>query len=200
MKIVPREKITRWAQSLLKRGIVVFDTETTGLGERHQIVEIAIVDGNTDEVLYDSFVKPSCAMDPNALKVNNITPDLYASAPTMKTELPVIGGIVGDRPMGAYNADFDGKMLKYTARAFGYDYEPDDMHCIMIAYKYYVRSPFKIRLTAACESFEIEMGTAHRALTDALAAARVLRAMAEGREPIDSEAVPAHCETNPVVI
>ena len=59
---------------------VFLDTATTGLDDDAQVVEIAIVD-STGAVLFESLVKPTVPVDPEAAAIHGIGPERLASAP-----------------------------------------------------------------------------------------------------------------------
>ena len=58
---------------LLGKHWCTLDTETTGIGHGHQIVEIAVKDGLTGKVLLDTLVRPTRDIDPKAQAVHGIS-------------------------------------------------------------------------------------------------------------------------------
>jgi hypothetical protein len=59
-RIVSGEDAIRWARSLFSGGeFVVLDSETTGLGNPIDFVEVEVV-SSRGEPLFDSLIKPSC--------------------------------------------------------------------------------------------------------------------------------------------
>lgn len=62
---------------------IVIDTETTGLDcFKDELLQVSIVSG-TGVVLYDSYVKPEVHAEwPMASKINGITPEMVAHAPS----------------------------------------------------------------------------------------------------------------------
>src|SRR5215212_6112152 len=62
-RILSREDAIRWARSLLSGGeFVVLDSETTGLGNPIDFVEVGVL-SSRGEPLFDSLIKPSCHID-----------------------------------------------------------------------------------------------------------------------------------------
>ena len=75
-----RVKAVQKARELLQAAPLFLDTETTGLHASDQIVEIAICDlgGN---VLFDTLVKPTAPIPPEASAIHGIDDAMVASAP-----------------------------------------------------------------------------------------------------------------------
>lgn len=103
-------------------GYVVLDTETTGLEDDDQIIEIAIVDfeGNT---LVNTRIKPTVDIDPGAQSVHGISMDDLADCPSWPEVEANVKAALTDKIVIIFNAQFDKRMLKQTARAFGSDTE-----------------------------------------------------------------------------
>jgi len=77
----------------LKNAPLVFiDTETTGLRPDlgHRVVEIAALrtDGLQKVAEFSALVNPQRTLDPGAMAVNGITPDMVADAPTFAEICP----------------------------------------------------------------------------------------------------------------
>src|SRR5215213_3062223 len=72
-RIGSREDAVRWARSLLlKEDFVVLDSETTGLGNPIDFVEVGVL-SSRGEPLFDSLIKPSCRVEPSASRVHGHT-------------------------------------------------------------------------------------------------------------------------------
>ena len=188
-----RQLAIKEARRLLEIDLVIFDTETTGLGPDAEIVEIAAVkvDGT---VLLDTLVKPRRPIPPSATTVHGITDEDVAGSPPIEAVLPRISG--RDQHLASYNLAFDERLIRRSLdlggpSASGSWHPPaDQSHCIMEIYARYhgAWSDYHHSYTfqslgnalAQC-GFEFE-GQPHRAMTDAKAAAALLRYMAYGWE------------------
>ncbi|MEL6601768.1 MAG: 3'-5' exonuclease [Cyanobacteria bacterium J06614_10] len=94
---------------------VVLDTETTGLGHRDQVIEIAIIDLN-GKTLINTLVKPfePFEITPGASAVHKIAPSMLKSAPTLSELRSQIEAMVDDKTILAYNTAFDGDMIRQS--------------------------------------------------------------------------------------
>src|SRR5450759_4188499 len=108
------------ARALLTDNPLFFDTETTGLDSRAEICDIAIVDA-AGQVLLNTLVKPACPIPPEASRVHGITDADVAGAPTITAIWPELAALLaGSRPLVAYNASFDRRMITQSANARGF--------------------------------------------------------------------------------
>ncbi|ECI8050226.1 hypothetical protein E4470_21395 [Salmonella enterica subsp. enterica] len=64
-------------QKWLNSDYLIIDTETTGLDNNAEIIEIAIINMHGD-VLLNSLVKPTCSIPTAVTKINNITDEMVA--------------------------------------------------------------------------------------------------------------------------
>lgn len=97
----------------LKSDYVVIDTETTGLGEDAEIIEIAIINMR-GEVLLDTLVRPTQSIPPEVTVINHITNEMVADAPAWRDVFPRVLGIITNHKWLAWNSAFDARMLKQS--------------------------------------------------------------------------------------
>lgn len=102
----------------LKSDYVVIDTETTGLGEYAEIIEIAIINMR-GEVLLDTLVKPIHPIPPEVTEINHITNEMVASAPAWHEVFPKVLAIISMHKWLAWNSGFDARMLEQTCLSTG---------------------------------------------------------------------------------
>lgn len=106
------------AKQLLASRPLFLDTETTGLGPRDEIVEIAVID-SSGETLLDTLVKPTVRITQEAFLVHGISERDTASAPSFADVMPRLQAIIDNRAIAIYNAEYDVRMLEQSARAHG---------------------------------------------------------------------------------
>jgi len=97
---------------------VFLDTETTGLGNAAQVVEIAIVSAG-GEVVLDTFVRPTVPVEDGAYAVHGYTAEQLADAPPLTEIWPELVRVLTGKTVGIYNADYDMRILRQSAEAHG---------------------------------------------------------------------------------
>lgn len=180
-----RALVTSWAKARVANPATVFlDTETTGLGPNAEIIDLAVVDlhGN---VLIDTLIAPVSPIPPETTRVHGLVDADVAGAPFWTDVYPVLAGLLRERPVVVYNADFDRRMIGYCCAAHGIAGEDGEWHCAMRQYAAWagVRSDHKRnryrlhKLGDALATFDLPSGT-HRALSDARACRALVLALA----------------------
>jgi DNA polymerase III subunit epsilon len=108
-----RQRSVDAARSILQNRPVYLDTETTGLGQDDEIVEISIID---DEgiTLVETLVKPSRPIPPDASAIHGITNEEVQSARTWPLVWPEVRGALFGRLVIIYNQEFDLRMLQQS--------------------------------------------------------------------------------------
>ena len=178
------------ARTLIEERVVFLDTETTGLDETSEVVEICIVDLK-GKVLLDSLVRPTRKIPPDATAIHGISDRMVRGAPTWSDLWPDVHGLVSGRHVAIYNADFDLQMMRQSHRAHGLRWRlgDDKLWCVMRLYAAFCgqwNAGFgKYRwhkLAMAAAQCGVAVGTVHRARPDALLARAVLQHMADQRD------------------
>jgi len=175
-----RHNIVATAKHCMEVNALILDTETTGLGEDDEIVEVAIVDA-LGGLEFSALVKPMDSIPEAATNVHGITDEMVAQARRWPEVLPIVREIVGSRPLLAYNSDFDSRMIVQTCQLYEVE-ESFRWYCLMNDWMQYHGLRRWQRLENVCYEIGVEAG-GHRALGDAKAAREVLRWLA--RQEVD---------------
>lgn len=121
------------------------DVETTGLGYRDEIIEIAIID-SSERVLLNTLVKPTRPIPKESIKIHGITNDMVKDAPSFLDVWKKILKIVKGKVLYFYNANFDCRQI---LQSFGTPFKSRDMisypsmfkcssvNCLMMEYADY---------------------------------------------------------------
>ncbi|HYD60556.1 MAG TPA: 3'-5' exonuclease [Noviherbaspirillum sp.] len=122
--------IRQCAAMLLAQNALFLDTETTGLDEGAEIIEIAILD-SAGAVLLESLVRPTIPIPADATAIHGLTDADLEAAPTWPAIAPVVAEILDRRLVVAHNAGFDSRMLRQTCRRFGLEAPAATWLCTM---------------------------------------------------------------------
>lgn len=108
------------------------DTETTGIDEDAEVVEVALV-SPTGEVLFESLVRPLGPVSEEARRVHGITDEALAAAPTWPEVYARLVPLIGDRELVAWNAAFDRRVLQRSSTLHSLTFPELPWHCAMDA-------------------------------------------------------------------
>ncbi|RPD90486.1 hypothetical protein EGK75_01260 [Neisseria weixii] len=174
--------------ALLAENGVFLDTETTGLDENAEIIEIAVIDmqGNT---LLNTTVKPKTAYDNNdpAYLVHGIPYAELQNSPTWPQVQEMLLDVIKGRPILIYNAPFDVRMMNQTAYLNGYYEVEYNTVCLMKLFSEWHTASTgqerkRHRLSYAAEHCGVTVNNAHRALADCLTTLGVFKYMLKNSE------------------
>ena len=172
--------------------IAVFDTETTGVDPREaRIVTAAIALLNRDGEIaerYDWLLDPGVEIPLPAVQVHGISTDvartsgIHAEVGIAQIVEQVAEMLARGFPIVAYNAPFDLTLLRAEAERYGIAWPETVAPVIdpLVLDKQFDRfRRGKRTLTAVASHYGVEIGQAHDAGDDAIAAGRVLHRLTE---------------------
>lgn len=173
------------AHTWLSQEPLFLDTETTGLDAKAEVLEIALVDA-LGCMVYETRVKPTVIINPEAAAVHGIDEMMLVDAPCWPEVAERLQFHIGQRPLVIFNAGFDIRILKQTAAPYN---DPagwlDSLttHCAMTLSARYFGATNRygtISLASAVSQAGLTwIGQAHSAASDAVMTARVVNAIAE---------------------
>ncbi len=179
-RIASREDAIRWARSLLSgEEFVVLDSETTGLGNPIDFVEVGVVSCR-GEILFDSLIEPSCPIDPRASRVHGHTTESLAGERRFFEVYPDLLEVLWAKRVVVYNASYDRRVWDAAVGRLGAraalvgGLAP--WECAMRAYAAYVGERSK---RGGYRSQKLPGGD-HTAIGDARATLRLIERMADG--------------------
>ncbi len=150
------------------------DTETTGLGAKDEIIEIAIVDIN-NTVIVDTLIHTKRRIDDNAYFVHKISESDLVSMPRFSEIESYIARLLDGRQLYIFNADFDIDMMQRSASKY-FKVTASSIDCLMDLASTELGTYYRISLANACERVGVDCG-GHRALSDTLASIRLYKAI-----------------------
>lgn len=168
------------AHTWLSQDPLFLDTETTGLGNAAQALEIGLVNARGDTIFH-SRLKPTVSIEPAAFAVHGISEASLADAPSWPDIASQLQQLIVQRPLVIFNADFDMRILKQTASAHNDQADWLDtlmVYCAMrLSAGYYgaTNRYGTISLASAAGQAGLSwQGQAHSALVDAIMTAGVV--------------------------
>ncbi len=166
---------------------VYLDTETTGLHNSAEIVEICVLD-HAGNPLVDSLVRPKGRIPADATRVHGITDTMTTNAPTWAELWPQVESALTGQRVAIYNADYDVRLMTQSHRLRGLSLKlpATQFVCVMKLYaqfhgeRDYRSGEYRWQaLEKAGMQCGIKLPNAHRAKADALLARAILHFMAE---------------------
>lgn len=169
--------MARQAYDWLSLAPLFLDTETTGLDNTAEALEIGLTDA-AGQVVFETRLKPTVAIGAQAAAVHGISEQALCGAPSWTDVVRQLRHAIGDRPVIIFNSRFDIRILKQTAAAHS---DPADwleemtVYCAMeLAAGYYgaTNRYGTISLASAASQAGLTWeGQAHSAIADARMAA-----------------------------
>lgn len=182
-----RASAIQWAARIVAdTGVVYLDTETTGLDDGAEIVDIAALD-NRGSILLNTLVRPAGPVPAETTAIHGITDAMVSDAPGWTEVYQSFARLLHTYPtVVTYNAEFDFRIVRQVSRRYGLPMPPASWECAMLQYASYagVWHPKHQgwrwhRLTAAAAAIGHASPAIHRAASDAAMCRAVVRAMAE---------------------
>jgi DNA polymerase III subunit epsilon len=175
------------AQALISSDPLYLDTETTGMGNYDQVIEIGVID-DQGQVLFDQLVRTHKKIDPAAGRVHGITQEMLISASSWESVWSQVELILMNRRIGVYNVEFDVRLIKQSHYPSGirWSLQEGNFFDIMKLYARFYGDRDPYRHTYRYQSLEqagrqcgIRLNNTHRAVDDCLLARALLHFMAE---------------------
>lgn len=166
---------------------LIVDTESTGVDKHSEITELAVVDYQTGQVLFNSLLKPY-VLDgyekSKARGVSGISTRELLNAPTLLEVWDEVFMALQWKHLTAFNADFDLRMIRNSAHTWGIDIPPLEGTCLMKIATAYFNLDYFVSLDEAAKHFGIDLGKRHRALGDTLVTREVVIKMKDAARTV----------------
>ncbi len=104
-------------RSWLRNGALFLDTETTGVDESAEIIEIAVIN-NDGGLVYESLIRPKVLITPKLTALHGINNEMVAEAPEFWEVYNDLCSKLDGRLIIAYGADFDARMFRQTCELY----------------------------------------------------------------------------------
>jgi DNA polymerase-3 subunit epsilon len=172
-----RNEAIKWARNFIQTtDWFIWDTETTGLGDTDEIIQIAIIEPN-GSIVFETLLNPvKRRISSEAKAIHGLDLKKLKDAPTYGDIAPELRDILHGKLVVAYNAKFEFKMLIQTAAKHKpvVDYK-FTMKCAMESYSQFVGiwSDYHRNYT-----WQKLPGATHNAVEDCRATLKIIKEMA----------------------
>lgn len=162
---------------------VALDAETTGLDvRRSRLVEIAAVHVDGTRIdranAFHSLVACPEPIPASATAVHGIDADTLRDAPAFASLQPGLAAFIGDRVMVGHTIGFDLALLRHEAERIGAPFVPPPALDVRLLAQIAEQRLPSYSLEALAAWLDVPLEDRHRAMGDAMAAARILVALA----------------------
>ncbi len=130
------KRAIHWAKTTLDQPFLILDTETTGLDNLAEAVEIAIINQDGDEI-FQSLVKPLNPISSGAMRIHGITQKKVANAPSFNEIYLPLKKVLESKPILIYNAGFDQRILRQQCKLNNLAELNFNATCVMNYYSQY---------------------------------------------------------------
>jgi len=161
--------------------VVYLDTETTGLGENAEIIQIGIIDEN-GKVLIDTLVQCQNEIPFSATKIHGIEKEDLVNAPTWPEIHKEVCDILKDaEDVFIYNAEYDTRLLEQTTARYNLKLPKFNSYCVMEEYAFFYNNEVWEKLVWACKKLNVDINgiEAHSAVGDCEMTRRLHKKMLE---------------------
>lgn len=190
-----------WGALLDRSDVLILDTETTGLGDRSEVVEVALVD-TRGKVRLARPIMPIGRISKQASEIHGLTRTRLKElgAKPWTDVVPEYEALLRSaRTLLVWNAEFDARLISQTVQkhvekgtavldASGPDFAEIRARCLMTEYAAVLgRERISLEEAAGAEGVT-PTEPVHRAASDALTALATMRAVAvrTNHDPVDS--------------
>lgn len=187
----------------LKKDLVFFDVETTGLNIlRDRIIQIGLIKyspNQSEPIELELLINPGIPISEESMKVHGITPDILRNKPSFNQVAQQLYDFIGDADLSGYNSNrFDIPMLIEEFDRAGFDFDLDKRKLIDVQRLFYKMEP---RTLKAAHKFYVgeTFENAHDALSDVRATINVLKGQLEKYNNVDFEDNDGNIIKTPVI-
>lgn len=195
--LTTRDEAKRHAQYMLRHTNLILDFETTGLHDRREPIQVAVIKTFPNDhyaELLNTYIRPT---HPERVKpgVHTITKEMLMGAPTFQEIYSELALILWEEQWMGYFVNFDAETLAKATYRWKLPFIPNsgllDVSGTIARYlgdfsQNYLE--FKTpKLTEACRRLRVEVVDEHDALGDCVLTFKCLRAIAAGVEPLPAE-------------
>ncbi len=151
--------------------VIILDFETTGMTtDSSRIIEVgaALVSGGEITATFSSLCDPGERIPSFITGLTGITNAMVRGQPSPEAVMKKFRGFIGERPILAHNASFDGRFLKAEMKRVGHTVT-NPLLCTMLLARRLLQNAENHKLGTLCRHIGYQMASGHqehRALDD----------------------------------
>lgn len=181
-KTQARDHARQWAQKTLAippAKWCLLDTETTGLDQDAEVIQVGLTDGAGNILINNSMCKPAVPIPLEATAIHHITNEMVEKAPSFFDVYRELVQIAEGRVVVIYNKAYDLRLIHQSLQRFSMPlpFAPARVECAMLQYADYVGNWNEYHQNFKWPKLE---GGDHSAVGDCLATLQVIQKMAQG--------------------
>ncbi|MDQ0255650.1 DNA polymerase-3 subunit epsilon [Evansella vedderi] len=166
-----------------KEKYLILDTETTGLGNDDEIIELGIINLNGQTIFHSTF-KPSKPIEGAASEVHGLTDEMLQDCPLWPIKWQEIQKVISNKTLLIFNSNFDIRMIERTNCKYNIESILPVSICVMETYAKYAESYYYngklqwISLQRAIDYEGINIVQQHTAVDDCILTLKLINVMA----------------------
>ncbi|MEG2684792.1 MAG: 3'-5' exonuclease [Erysipelotrichaceae bacterium] len=172
-------------KNFILEDVVILDTETTGLDENAEVVELGILDYAGNELFNEKFKPMFAKMSPEASAVNGITNEVLSNAKPFSEYVDQLSKVLEGKVIFCYNTEFDARLMEQTAQLYGQEEKVNQWFelsgDVMQEWQDFINVPNArgtgFKLSEACKAMDIIDTQKHQALGDCDMTLQLLKSM-----------------------
>ncbi|MBR0575492.1 PolC-type DNA polymerase III [Proteiniclasticum sp. BAD-10] len=156
--------------------LVVFDIETTGFSAAHdRIIEIGAVKVRDGEIIeeFSSFINPQVPIPAKITELTGITDAMVKDAPLVEKVIQDFYAFIQNSTLVAHNAYFDVGFIRKNLADLNMTLNHPIMDTVPMA-RFLYKELKRHRLDVIAKHLNIDMGSHHRAVDDAVTTVKIL--------------------------
>jgi len=122
----------------LKQKPLYLDTETTGLSNTDEIIDLALID-HDGQALIDTLIRPTVPISPGSEAIHRISNEMIINAPSFAEIVPNLISLTQGRLIIIYNADFDLRIIRQCVQIHRIKISPIESRTAYCAMKLYAQ-------------------------------------------------------------
>jgi len=177
-----RLQASAWARRTLEiptENWLILDTETTGLGDDAEVIQVGLINGAGHVLMNNILCKPLVNIPPDAMAIHHITNEMVENAPNFFDVYKELASLVDGRGLIIYNKAYDMRLINQSLKHFStpVPFTPARVECAMLRYAEYVGNWNENYQNFKWPKLE---GGDHSALGDCRATLEIIKKMAKG--------------------